>query len=95
MAIVSWSPQSQRSAQYPAGEALRMDSHQRRAFCQIAKYDRERGFDPLRAVRNIALVPDDLEQSPSGRHAGGCDAPERSSLRRSHRFVLVPFCVLA
>src|SRR6266850_1505912 len=40
-----------------AGEAPRMDAQQRSALCQIAQDNRERGFDPSAAVRDIARKP--------------------------------------
>jgi hypothetical protein len=34
-----------------------MDAQQRSALCQIAQDNRERGFDPSAAVRDIAREP--------------------------------------
>src|SRR5947209_20589528 len=53
---------------------------ERNSFGYIAHDERERGFDPLAAVRHIALEPDGIKHPTLVRHAGGRDAPERPGL---------------
>src|SRR6202030_4027383 len=77
MAIATQRPE------YFSGKALRMDAQQGNSFAWIAHDHRECGFNPSSAVRYVALEPKGIEHPPFGRHAGGRNAPKRSSVRSS------------
>ena len=68
-----------------AGEALRMDAHERSALGQIAEDQCERGIRVSSAVHNHALKRHGLKHSPLGGHPGGGDSPDCQGLRgRDH-----------
>jgi hypothetical protein len=48
-----------------------MDAQERSAFGEIAQDQRERGFDPPRAVQDLAFESQRSKQTPLGWHSGG------------------------
>jgi len=46
-------------------------------------------------MSRMALEPYGVKHPRLGAHAGGNNAPKRTGSNGSHRFVLVPLCVLA
>src|ERR1051326_1781180 len=60
-----------------ACEALRMDAEQRGTLRLIAEDYRECGLDPAASVRGLPLEAYRLEHSPTGRHSGGSNSPQR------------------
>ena len=51
-----------------AGQALRVDAHQRRLRVQVPHYQRHRGFQAaLRPARGLPFEAHDAEMSPAGR----------------------------
>src|SRR5206468_6200130 len=63
-----------------AGEALRMDAHERSAVGQIAEDQCERSIRVSRAVHNHALKRHGLKHSPFGGHPGGGDSSDCQGL---------------
>jgi hypothetical protein len=73
------------------------------ASCEVSEDKRERGLDPLAAVRDIALEPYGIAHPPLSGHAGGHNAPKGPGLHRSQhisprvlpvlrRFNVLPYC---
>src|SRR4029078_138914 len=63
-----------------ASEALRMDAQERSALSEITQNKRESGFDPPRAVQDLALESQRSKQTPPGWHSGGDHLSNRADL---------------
>src|SRR6185295_11213139 len=56
---------------YLTGEALRMDAQQRSVLGEITHSQGESGFDPSRAVQDLAFESQRSKQTPPGWHSRG------------------------